>query len=126
MKILCIHGVGQHLSNGTWQTDWRNALTAAVQNAGGPALKPGDIEFSLLDSLFERYPLSTSQWAEATALLAESGIVHGIGDIWHTARGWLDTLGSRVRWTAGMVVQWVSEAGLRRDLRNLVLGDIKR
>lgn len=125
MKILCVHGIGNHLSDLTWQSEWRSAISTAVSDAGGPALKDDDVSFLMIDPVFERYPLDAADWARATALLAESGIVHGLGDRWDVARGWLDTLGSRIRWTAGMVVQWTSEAALRKTLRGMLLDAVK-
>src|SRR5262245_31700307 len=107
MKILCVHGVGGHLSDLSWQTEWIDAISNAMHRVGGPAIGAGSVSFSMIDPLFARRPLTPSDWARAAALLAESGLVHGLGDRWDAARGWLDTLGSRIRWTAGMVVQWV-------------------
>ena len=125
MKFLCIHGIGNHLSDTQWQSLWTTALIGAVSKAGG-TLTSNDVEFSMLDRTFDQYPLSAADWARATALLAKSGIIHGLGDQWESARGWLDTLGSRIRWTAGMVVQWTAEPALRKQLRDLVLADIRR
>ena len=49
-----------------------------------------------------------------------SGVVHGLGDLFSRSRGLFD-IPDVVRWTAGMVAQWVSDDALRADARARIL-----
>ena len=71
MKILCVHGVGDHSTDLSWQSQWKDALSAAITSAGGTTPQ---VDFVMCDGIFDKYPLNAWTWAKATALLAESGI----------------------------------------------------
>ena len=68
-------------------------------------------DFLRYDDLFEQAPLNTVTYASAFAKLLASGVVHGIGDLFTRERG-LFELPAKLRWTAGMVAQWISEEQL--------------
>jgi hypothetical protein len=117
MRILCLHGVGDHHSDVTWQTDWANAIRNAIWQ-----FDPGrevTFHYMMYDYIFQKYPLDAGTIAGALWKLSVSGIVNGIGDLFRRSRGIAD-VSSRVRWTAGMVVQWAQEADLRTETRALL------
>ena len=120
MKILCVHGVGDHHSDTTWQADW-----SAVIRAGIRRFDPNRevaVEFVMYDDIFEKKKYRIQPWDLATAVtkLTVSGIIHGIGDFFRRGRG-LGDLTARIRWTAGMIVQWADEPDLRKETRARVI-----
>jgi hypothetical protein len=120
LRVLCVHGVGDHHSDTTWQADWTRAITQSIArfNAGRLVL----VDFLMYDSIFmqKKYQIGLDDIASAVVKLSLSGIVHGIGDLLRRGRG-IGDVPSRVRWTAGMVVQWADEPGLRQESRDALL-----
>ena len=123
-KVLCIHGVGRRLPDGTWQSFWKDALISATVGLEEEiVLEP---HFFTYDDHFKKFKLSTLGTLEAVAKLSVSGVVYGFDDLFRSrdrrsprepnsraARGVKD----RLRWTAGMVVQWAENEKLRSNLR---------
>ena len=107
IKILCVHGVGRHLPGAPWQAAWQGALQAALAGTGSP-IQP-EIEFVLLDDLFAAHPINPLDVVQALGQLLGSGV----GSLFRRERGMMDG----VRWTAGMVVQWVENEALRAATR---------
>jgi hypothetical protein len=121
--VLCIHGVGDHHSDPSWQFEWRNAILSGLD-----AWRPGPdprIEFVVFDHLFERHELDAATIAKAIWKLGVSGMVHGIGDMFRRRRGLLE-IPERLRWTAGMVAQWAESEALREELRTLIREAVER
>jgi hypothetical protein len=111
ISVLCIHGVGL----GDVDPDLEDAWTKAISD-GLTAWNPGlqdavACDFLKYDPLFEKAPLNPATYGHAFANLLASGVVHGIGDLFTRERGLLE-VPDRVRWTAGMVAQWVSDEKL--------------
>jgi phospholipase C len=115
MRLLCLHGIGHgDADTGArfdpgWREHWRKAIEAALQATGVP---PGRLQIQWLayDDLFGDGP-NALQIARAAPLLLE-GIVEEITR--RRAFGLL--LPEMLRWTAGMVVQWIEDEALRSRL----------
>ncbi len=125
LRVFMVHGVGHGDSPeaGAWKDQWMSAFRASAQKAGYP--DPGGIEFvfASFDAIFDKYPLDA--WT----------IAHGIFILGRDAAspppGWapreLRTLDftETVRWTAGMVVQWIENPSLRDELNDALLTQLK-
>ncbi len=126
MKILCIHGVGRHPRGGNWETDWSEAIKQSLERAG---TEPDTVEVSYVyyDDLFARQEIS---WTDVLSALwklgssAATSLTRGRSAA-RGGRGFGD-LGTRVRWTAGMVVKWVEDSAFRRATRRRVRDGILR
>jgi predicted alpha/beta hydrolase family esterase len=118
ISVLCVHGIGHGDIDPNLQQTWTDTITA------GLATWDHDItvtcDFLKYDDLFEQEPLNSVTYATAFAKLLASGVVHGIGDLFTRERG-LFELPDKIRWTAGMVAQWISEEQLREKARALIL-----
>lgn len=125
LRVLCVHGVGRHEQGGEWEGEWRDAIERSVHEWDDE--KPVVVEFLHYDDIFAAADLDASDVLEALGKLLASGIFHGIGDFFRRRRGILD-LPERVRWTAGMVVQWAENDDLREQARDRVVervGDVE-
>jgi metacaspase-1 len=110
LKILCIHGVGRHPEGGAWEGEWRTAILTSLRKAD-PS-QEAEIEFVHHDAIFAKYRLTFWGTLKAVAKLTASAV----GAPFRTARGGDGSL----RWTAGMVVQWVENAKIRKLTRALL------
>ncbi len=112
LKILCVHGIGQHEPGQAWEDSWRASIVEPLQR-----LSPGldvQVAFVHLDAEFGQREVSWGDARRAVGKLVASGLDQLFGT---RERGLLGTVVDRVRWTAGMVVQWVEDEGLRRATR---------
>lgn len=123
MRILAIHGVGHCDANNDWQPLWRSAVTDGLK-AWNDRAAP-QVEFLDYDRFFEQAPLDTAVVREAVLRLAASGLFYGIADRLRNRAGLATALES-VRWTAGMVAQWVALEDLRAQLRKHLADEIAR
>lgn len=114
-KILCVHGIGGHGKNDAWKDDWSRAIAEGYTKAGGNA-NDLDIQFTFLDELFLKHEITF--WGTAEALFKLIG--SAVTSPFRSAKG----LGSSIRMTAGMVVQWVENEQLRAETRERVVQDI--
>ena len=117
ISLLCVHGVSHSEIDPEFRSSWTKTITAAVHSCD-PDLKP-TIDFLEYDDLFDKAELNPATYAIALGKLLASSIVHGIGEI-SRSRGITD-LPEIVKWTAGMVAQWSTDAELREKLRDVVL-----
>jgi hypothetical protein len=121
LRILCLHGIGNHRDDLTWQDRWTRAIRTAVTEvtAGtGREPRPTEIHYCLLDDIFDEFPLKPEDWVRGAAILASSAVWYwGRGPEEAAARGRLSYV---IRWYAGMVAQWSANAQLRRRLRQKV------
>ena len=115
MRILGIHGIGHADAQTDWQPQWRTAITDGLRT-WNPSAAP-EFDFLTYDELFEASDLNAPVVLEAFVKLAASGLFYGIADIFRSRRGLGDTL-EDMRWTAGMVAQWVALDRLRGQLRS--------
>ena len=109
LKILGVHGIGDHHTDLAWQEQWKSAIEAGLRR-WSPAI---ECEFSFLlhDKLFASYPITAIDVAQAVAKLGASGIIHSIGDA-------ITGLFSRRRADLLSVAQWV-ECGCGYSLDHL-------
>ncbi|RZS57897.1 caspase family protein [Sphaerotilus mobilis] len=120
LKILCVHGIGRHEPGQAWEERWRASIVEPLQR-----LAPGrevQLEFVHLDAEFGAREISAGDVARALRMLVGSALDPLFG---RRERNLLGTVVDRVRWTAGMVVQWVEDAGLRRATRTRLAARIK-
>jgi hypothetical protein len=128
LRVVCIHGVGDHHTNLDWADQWRHAIQDAV--ATWNVNQSVTCDFLLYDDLFQHANLSPATYAEALFKLGGSGLVaageaiadkvgqtvdditSGIGSLFHPSRGLAD-IPAELRWTAGMVAQWAADKNLR-------------
>lgn len=122
LTMLCVHGVSHSEIDPEFRSSWTKAITAAVHSCD-PDLKP-TIDFLEYDDLFDKAELNPATYAIALGKLLASSIVHGIGEIFSRSRGITD-LPEIVKWTAGMVAQWSTDAELREKLRDVVLAKME-
>lgn len=123
LKILCVHGVGDHHTSLAWQDDWKAAIRAGLGKWDQQA--DPDIQFLDYDDLFNAADMNAGTVASAIWKLGASGIWHGIGDIFSRSRGLAD-IPTELRWTAGMVAQWGENERLRELCRGRLSAAIGR
>lgn len=118
ISILCVHGVGHGDIDPNLQASWSQAISDGLQAWNADLAVTCD--FLRYDDLFDQAPLNPLTYAAAFAKVLASGVVHGVGDLFTRERG-LFEMPEQVRWTAGMVAQWVSDEKLRAAARDRVL-----
>jgi metacaspase-1 len=124
ISVLCVHGVGHGDVDPDLEATWTKAISDGL-TAWDPGLQDAvACDFLKYDPLFEKAPLNPVTYAHAFASTLASGVVHGIGDLFTRERGLLE-VPDKVRWTAGMVAQWVSEDKLRENACNMVLAKLE-
>jgi hypothetical protein len=127
MKILCMHGVGHkdaedpNSPDAAWRNTWRDTVTRGLRQWNA-AVQP-QFHFPVYDPFFERAPLKAGTVMEALARLTTSGLFYGVVDVFRSRRGFGDMMDG-VRWTAGMVAQWVALEDLRAQLRAALAREI--
>lgn len=107
VKILCVHGVGQHKPGGVWEQEWRQAIALGIAGTGNECNV--DVEFCYYDDIFSQHDISLADSFEAVAKLLKNGIT----SVFKNTRGH----DGQLRWTAGMVLQWVENETLRQQTR---------
>lgn len=120
LRVMGVHGVGNHHTDLSWQSGWQEAIRSGLTRWSSDLRL--EFHFPLYDDIFATDKITPAAIAVAVAKLLGSGIVYGIGDLFR-GRG-LATLPERVRWTAGMVVQWAENDKLREELRRRLCAEI--
>ena len=118
VKVLAVHGVGHGDKDTGWRDEWRNAIIRQVRSQPGTGDWNIEVEFAVYDDLFENRPLGPKEIGEALLRLT-GGLISGPNET--GTRGLIDSLGKvqdELRWTAGMVVQWIDDDRLRAQLRD--------
>jgi hypothetical protein len=123
LKVLCMHGVGDHHTDSQWQESWRAAILQGVHR--WDPKREVETEFVLYDRLFDQASLSLADTLNALRKLLGSGLRYGVEDLFGRRRG-LGDLPDTLRWTAGMVVQWVENDELRAATRDLLWSAVQR
>lgn len=119
LKVLCVHGVGNHHEDLSWQATWKEAIRSAI---GVPEEDLAvDCHLPTYDELFEGVEITWAGMYEAVLKLLWSGV----GGMFRRRRGFFDQIGETARWTAGMVVQWVESETLREATRAWLLDQIE-
>ncbi len=116
LRVFCVHGVGHGDADPTWRDRWRTTIAQEIakQPNGGQWIVEAD--FADYDDIFEQYPLGPKEIAEAMLRLT-GGLIEGTPG--GAKRGLFDSLTSldeTLRWTAGMVAQWIDHSELRDAL----------
>lgn len=115
LKMLCVHGVGEHEQDLDWVEQWRSWVETGLRVYDPTVHVEADLLF--FQEFFEKAPINQITYAKALASLVGSGLWHGFIPGQRNVRGKLG-YSQRVRWTAGMVAQWADHAKLRRSLRD--------
>lgn len=110
LRVLCVHGVGQHPPGGDWERAWCESVARPLARVA-PGTEPV-FAFVHYDDLFEKHRVGFFDTVEALAKLGASAITAPF-----RARGMERGLSSSLRWSAGMVVKWVESERFRRDTR---------
>lgn len=116
IKVLCLHGLGDHRG-----LDWGGAWAEAIQ----PALSGQDevvfeFHFSTYDPIFEQTKISFGETMSAIWKLSRSGVANAF----RRQRGVLSNISDRVRWTAGYVVAWLEDKNFQAQTREHLLAEI--
>lgn len=122
MKILCIHGIGHAEADANFRLSWTTAIRQAVRDAD-PAVEPA-FDFLAYDEHFDQAGLNTPEVLEAFTRLLTSTVVHSVGDLFRRNRG-IGEFPELLKWTAGMVAQWVAKDDLRTTLRQLLTAKVQ-
>lgn len=124
ISVLCIHGVGHGDVNPDLESSWKTVISDGLSEYN-PSLKDAvTCDFLKYDALFDKASINSFTYGNALKNLLSSGVVHSIGNLFKRDRG-LFEIPDKIRWTAGMVAQWVSNEKLREDACNLVLAQMK-
>ncbi|MGA7179830.1 MAG: alkaline phosphatase family protein [Thiobacillaceae bacterium] len=126
LKVLAVHGVGHGDQKTAWQDQWRKIIVERVRARPGAAEWTVEVNFASYDEIFENYPLGPKEIGEALVRLG-GGLMGGLLE--PQQRGLvssLENLDQTLRWTAGMVIQWVDSEQLRADLRASLANQIAR
>jgi len=128
LRVLCVHGVNTPETDTIWQDGWKQAIELGVAR-WNPGRKV-ELVFARYNDLFRGTPLGPLDYVRALARLLGSGISTLAGSLIPRERtfGQEKTFGGvtqAVRWTAGMVAQWVDSERLRDQARGR-LGNLIR
>ncbi len=123
ISVLCVHGIGHGDLDPDLKSSWTKVIQAGVES-WSTGTQTVSCDFLLYDTLFDKAPLDPTTYAKAFADLIASGVIHGISDFFSRERGLFD-VPDKIRWTAGMVAQWVSDEGLRKNARDLILAKVQ-
>ena len=119
IKILCVHGVGEHPPGGEWEGVWKSAIRRSWNRVAPDA----DLAFDFVhyDEAFAEHDIGFTDAIVALGKLTASA--------WSSRRRSRPRprgeLSSSLRWTAGMVVQWVENNAIRRKTRTILTKKIE-
>lgn len=119
VRVLCIHGIG-HQSITNWKQGWEDRIRAELHGFNPAVAEAAVFEGVNLDAVFEQFDVTLAQSAKAVRLAAESGLRHGLGI--GRSRAFISP--DTIRWTWGMVAQWLDDDKLRARLRELILAAV--
>src|SRR3990167_1620868 len=114
VRVLCVHGIGDHHSDLSWQAAWHDAITRGLRRWRSDARAACD--YLMYDHLFDAAPLGPIEVARALWKRGGGGASHWLGDLLGRAPGVRGVAGP-IRWTAGMIVQWADSSKLRAATR---------
>jgi metacaspase-1 len=115
LRILAVHGVGEHPPGGAWEQEWIGAMQTAARKANAAAQI--EVSFCHYDDLFASRKITAIDMLQAVARLTASAV----SAPFRQPRD----LGGSLRWTAGMIVKWVEDADFRRVTRTRLADAIR-
>ena len=118
VKVLAVHGIGNHHTDQSWQNEWQTVITNSIR-----AWQPNaqvEVEFVMHDDLFEQHPVDLDTTTQALGTLLSGAVGSLFGGRTRATRS-VRGLGDVVRWTAGLVAQWAGDPKLRAQLRRRLL-----
>ncbi|MDP6620966.1 MAG: hypothetical protein QF754_01705, partial [Alphaproteobacteria bacterium] len=127
LKILAVHGVSRHPRGGEWESRWQEAINASLQRVDRTA-RP-EIHFLNYEDIFDAREISAQGTLTAVGNVLAGGLVSLLrARTTPVARGaarGLNDVPDIVRWTAGMVTQWLGDSVVRRQTRQRLAAAIK-
>jgi metacaspase-1 len=126
LRVLFVHGVGHGDQDTAWRDRWRETIATAIAAQPNGSQWIVESEFAAYDDIFDQYPLGPKETISAL-LRMTGGLIEGTPG--GAKRGLFDALTSiddKLRWTAGMVIQWVDIPALRDALCKRVGDHIAR
>lgn len=122
LRVLSIHGVGEHHSNLNWTTAWRDALAQGIRR-WDPEMA---VEYNFLcyDDVFAMKDQSEACLMSWLWMILGADCFRWLGRPRCRSKP-TRTLRDEIRWTAGMVVQWMSDVELRRRTRERVASRVE-
>ncbi|MFM1894975.1 MAG: hypothetical protein RLZZ385_49 [Pseudomonadota bacterium] len=112
IKILCVHGLGDHRAS-DWENIWQQAVTQAFPSRNGLEL---EFVFLTYDPIFAEVRISPWEAASAFWKLTRSGIGTALG-----RRGLISEVSDKIKWTAGYVVAWLEDEAFQQRTRELIV-----
>ena len=126
LHVLMVHGIGHgdNPDDPKWKTEWKEAFLKNARKAGYSDADNIQIGYAVFDDIFEDYPLDAITITRGMALLASHAFdpppTFGRREV--IERG----IDSTIRWTAGMVLQWIENPRLRNALNARLLDTLKQ
>lgn len=114
IRVLCVHGVGRGTEEPKAENAWSDALWHGLSRADAGARL--EVRFLHYVDAFGGRELTALDCLQAVGKLSASWVTTTVGEMFST-RGARGDLKDDLRWTAGMVVQWVEDDALRRATR---------
>ena len=124
MNVFMVHGVGHGddpAADG-WRASWEAAFRASAHAAGFSEAVDIEFRFAEFDAIFAKYPCDAATIARGLAVLARGAAEPAPGWSARDLRA-LD-LASTLRWTAGMILQWIDNEALREELAGAIVSQL--
>lgn len=124
LKILCIHGLGDHRGK-PWEEEWGDVVARSVAAAGS---RHYEVDFFSYDEVFEVTDKTLTDWLHAGRKLLLSGVdslfsgLRSRGDAPETDKAFFP---AGLEWSAGYVVAWVENKTFQDQARKKLLAHIK-
>lgn len=124
IRVLCVHGVGRGSEEPNAEHAWSDALWQGLERADTTARI--EIRFLHYLDLFAGRELTALDCLRAVGTLSASWVTTTVGEMFGSRGAPRGDLKDDLRWTAGMVVQWVEDQALRRATRGRLAGAMRQ
>ncbi len=115
IRVLCVHGVGRGSEEPVSEEAWSDALWQGLERVDPEARL--EVRFLHYVDIFAGHELTALDCVKAVGKLSASWVTTTVGDLFGARGAPRGDLKDDLRWTAGMVVQWVEDERLRRATR---------
>ncbi len=115
IRVLCIHGVGRGSEEPQSEHAWSDALWQGLERTDPNARI--EVRFLHYVDIFAGRELTALDCLKAVGKLSASWVTTTVGEMFSARGAPRGDLKDELRWTAGMVVQWVEDETLRRATR---------